>query len=262
MKRFYSDVMQDLLSPTSLDAEKASPFCYAVEQDSDEGICKKANASKKKEPSKAGKEQLSIGEDVGVAPLIQVRLDVDNLCRPSGDFGKGACSGLRSRRRRHNHSKDNNSSNFIVDQNRGEEKLNSIETSHAISPEKNLSRALSDYDQYVNENLEVSKVQMATVTTPSFNEDSSISHALEESCNGRENASRTIADLSNDFQSSNEIVLIESVGKDKEVPSSGGVLAGSNGDYFLFPLYVHFILSFRNFSCSHLISNFRTQTSV
>ena len=232
--------MQDLLSPTSLGDEKASPFCFTVEQDSDEGICKKTNASKKKEPSKAGSEQLSgslkvtsdTGEDVGAAPLIHVRLDVDNLCRPSGDFG-GACSGLRSRKR-HDQSKSN-SSNFGVNQNRCEEKLSSFETSHAISPEKYLSRALSSYGQYVNENRKVSKNQIAKVTTPSSNEDF-MSHTSVESCNDNEYASRLIADLSNDFQSSKEFVLIESVGKDIEVPSSGGVLAGSNGDYLPAPL--------------------------
>lgn len=239
VKRFYSDVMQDLLPPSSQDSEKVSLRGFIGKQDSDDGISKKPNIAKKEKPAKADDEQLirtlkvtSDSKDVYLAPSIHVRCDVDNMCRPSGECVKGACSNLRSRKKCRDVSV-HSSLNLSVNENRSDKKLIPPETSCAITREKHLSRPLSSYSEFVNEIHEISLDQIGTTKAPSVNEDTS-ADSIVESCDEIENSSECMADLSSSFHASSEIILVKSVGYDgneMDVPSGGSLSEQANGDY-------------------------------
>lgn len=237
VKKFYSDVMQDLLPPISQDSEKVSPCGFTGKQDSDDGISKKSNVTKKAKPARADDELLTRtlkvtsdnGKDTGLAPSIHVRLDVDNLCRPSGESVTGACSNLRSRKKYH-HGSVHKSSSSGVGENRCDKKLIPTERSCAITHEKCLRQPLSSYGEFVNEIQEVSSDQTAPVNTPSVNEDTR-SDSKIESCDEIETVSEYVADFSSSFQSSSEIILIKPIrddGNEMEVQSGGGLSAKSN----------------------------------
>ncbi|PON35358.1 hypothetical protein PanWU01x14_336910 [Parasponia andersonii] len=235
VKRFYSDVMQDLLPPTSVDSEKVSPCGFTVEQDSGEGINRKPNVRKKEEPAKADDQSTRAvkvtpdnGKDVGLAPLINVRSDQDNSCGPSRECLKGACSNLPLRQ--HQDESTYNSSNVAVNETQSQAKLMPTEESCVISPEKYLSGGSTSCCEFVNEIHEASGDEKASMTTPSMNEGTR-SDSNREDCDEIENASEYIAALPNDCQSSNEIILLNSVQNnvdDMGVPFYGGISAKSN----------------------------------
>ena len=244
VKRFYSDVIQDLLPPSSLDSEKVSPCGFIVEQDSGGDIYRKPNVMKKEEPAKVDDQltrALKVTPDMGknddgLALLINGRSDQDNSCRPSGDCLKQACSDLH-RRQSHDES-THNSSNLGVNITYSQEKLMPTETLCVISPEKYLSTASTSCCEIVNEIHEASGDEEATMTTSSAKEDTK-SDSIVESCDETKTASECVTDLSNGCHSSNEIILLNSIqnnGEEIGVPVCGGMSAESNGDYSQGPI--------------------------
>ncbi|XP_062105883.1 uncharacterized protein LOC133817392 isoform X2 [Humulus lupulus] len=228
VKRFYSDVLQDLLPPSSLDPEKISPCGFIIEQDSGERIFRKPNVMKKKEPSKADDEQLTktsrktpdIGKDVGLAPLFNVRDDVDDSCRPSGDGVKEACTELHSRQ----HLDERNSSNMGASL--SQEKLTDV--SDTISPEKYLSGV--SCCEFIKEIHEDSEDQRGAMTIPPMNEVMK-PDSMVESSDKIENGSDCMPDVSKDCQSSIEIISLDSIqdnGEDMGVQLCSGSSAESN----------------------------------
>ncbi|KAL5573729.1 hypothetical protein UlMin_023326 [Ulmus minor] len=214
VKKFYSDVMQevmlDLLPPSSMDPEKVSPCGVVLQEDSDNAITKKPNANWKKEPIKAEMEQLKriskvtvdSGKDVGHESLGRVRAnhDVDNSCRPSGDFVKGACP----------------------------DKMSPIEATFAKThTTESLSRASSSFHEFANENHEASCDKLTTSSTTYMDEDIR-SDSTEGNSDEIENASEHINNLLGDFRSSNTTKLVEKNGKKMGVSSSGVISAESN----------------------------------
>ncbi|XP_030484611.2 uncharacterized protein LOC115701061 [Cannabis sativa] len=229
MKRFYSDVLQDLLPPSSLDSEKISPCGFIIEQDSGERNGRKPNVMKKKEHAKADDEQLTktskitpdIGEDVGLAPSFHVRDDVDDSCRPSEDCVKGVYSELGSRR----HLDERNTSNMGVSL--SQEKLTDV--SYTSRPEKYLSGV--SCCEFIKEIHEASRDQRGTMTIP-FMEDGMKLDSVVESSDKIENEKECISE---DCQSSIEIISLNSVGNSGEemlIQLNSGLSAESNGILF------------------------------
>ncbi|KAJ7981566.1 Structural maintenance of chromosomes protein like [Quillaja saponaria] len=58
VKKFYSDVMEDLLPPTSMDSDPKMASKMLTEPNSDVGVCKKSNGSLKEKPVNIHQEKL------------------------------------------------------------------------------------------------------------------------------------------------------------------------------------------------------------
>lgn len=202
VKRFYSDVIDDLLPPSSLDPEKASPCGYAVKQDSDDGVCRKPNAIKKKKPVKVDVQLLT--EDGNDA---DVHYNVDNLSNhSSGDCVEAACSVCS---RPDCDGRQYSSSNLRVKEDPNMERFPLTEASCPVTPfEKKLSRESSSYCEFLNENHEASCNQIDTSPIQLVGGDTN--------CD-------SVAEISNVIESASHCT------------SSGSLLAESNGDYFLGP---------------------------
>lgn len=217
VRRFYSDVIEDLLPPSSLDPKKVLSCGFAIEQDSDNGVNKKANVSKKGKPVKIDVQQLTEDDsDMDHAPLFIVHHNVNNLCKSfSENRVKGPCSDMCSRS--DSDGRKYSSSNLDVEENLNTDKSNLTEVSCPVTYiEKTLSRESTSQCELLNENHESSYDQTDTTTIQSVGEDTK-SGTIEEICNVIENAS--------------------------QCKSSGGLSAESNGDYFLGPLSVYYFAS-------------------
>lgn len=141
VKRFYSDVMEDLLPPSSLDSEKASPY---------DGVCRKPNVTKKKKPVKPDVQQLTEdGND------MDVPCNVDNLSKHSkGDCVEAACSVCS---RPECDGRQYSSSNLHVKEDPSMERSPLTEASCPVTSfEKKLSRESLSFCEFLNENHEAS----------------------------------------------------------------------------------------------------------
>lgn len=96
VKKFYSDVVQDLLPPSLCDLDENATSGLLVDQYADVGVCKKSFLSAKKRPTKPDTKQAT--ED------SRINYDVDNDATASYD---GSCkTGLLSKTDSDNYAKE------------------------------------------------------------------------------------------------------------------------------------------------------------
>lgn len=204
VKRFYSDVMEDLLPPSLLDSEKVSDGSFSVKQNSDDRIYNKPNGNKKEKLVKVDFQQLTEnGKDVGV------HCSVDDLSKASsGNCVEAASSDVCLQQ--DCDGRQYGSSNLGVEENPNMERLPLTEASCRDMPiEKQLSWESSPSYKFLNETHEA----------PSHQTDTSAVQSVAEDANGN-----SIAEISNVVESANHCA------------SSDVLSAESNGDYFLGPV--------------------------
>lgn len=242
VKKFYSDVMQDLLPPSSFDPVKVPASDLPVERYSNVGIYKRPKVGIKRRSVRVDTEQPS--EDskamtdmhkkaVGRSQSLHEVHDEDNLFPPaSEDSVKGTCSELCSGQ--HSNGSMYNNSNLGIKEIPENYKLPLAEMSGAVLPINDVDR-VSSFCELLNENRgascdhTVTKSASTSVEVRRFD-------SITESCNGVENASEHVSDVSMYSASSDMPILInsdEKEGIEMRLPYSDGLSAESNGDYFL-----------------------------
>lgn len=207
VKKFYSDVMQDLLPPSSVDSLKVPASDSSVERYSS-GNCKRTKGGIKKVSISVDAQRLT--EDSKVNTCAQSTHEghgIDNLSPPSwGDSVKETSSELRSGK--YSIGSVHNNANIHLEGNRENDKL-----SGAIG----YGSGASSFSALLNENQRASCDKTAKIS---------------ESSNGVEKVREHITDVSVDTASS-----ANSVGNERtemRLPESDGLSEESNGDYFLF----------------------------
>lgn len=250
VKKFYSDVMQDLLPPSSFDPVKVPASDLPVERYSDVGIYKKPKLGIKRRSVRVGTEKLTedskamadMHKAVGRSQSLHEIHDEDNLFPPSSeDSVKRTCSEFNS--------------NMGIKENAENDNLPLAEMSGAAVPINDVDR-VSSFCELLNENggascdHTVTKSASASVEVRRFD-------SLAESCKRVENASEHGSEVSMDSASSDMTILItpiENEGIEMRLPYSDGVSAESNGEYFFGSCY--WILFFTIAGCSLLTSGF------
>lgn len=229
VKKFYSDVMQDILPPSSFDPVKVPASDLPVERYSDVGIYKRPKLGIKRRSVRVGTEKLTenskamadMHKAVGHSQSLHEIHDEDNLFQPlSEDSVKRTCSEFNSNR--------------CIKENTENDNLPLAEVSGAAVPINDVDR-VSSFCELLNENggascdHTVTKSASASVEVRRFD-------SLAESCERVENASEHGSDVSMDSASSDMTILITPTvneGIEMRLPYSDGVSAESNGDYFL-----------------------------
>jgi len=235
VKKFYSDVIQDLVPPSSEDPVKMPASDLSVERYSDVGIYRRRKVGIKKDPLRVdvGKQAddskviAGMNKNVGRAQSRRGVRDVDNLFPPSsGDSVKGTCS--ESRSGQYSDGNIYNNSNLGIQEIPENNKLPPTEMSGAIVPINDMGRS-SSFCELLNRNQGASCDQRVTASAPALVEVGRFD-SIAESCNGVENASEHINDVSMDSASSDMTILVDSVGNEGTVrpPSSDGLSAESN----------------------------------
>ncbi|PRQ50025.1 hypothetical protein RchiOBHm_Chr2g0128481 [Rosa chinensis] len=105
VKKFYADIMQDLLCDSSLDGDNISACGFPIEHYSDVDNSKKSKIRKTKEHVKVGVEEVNgdsevisvVEKNVEHTGLFHRQRVYDSCTRSSGDCAKVACSDLYSR---------------------------------------------------------------------------------------------------------------------------------------------------------------------
>jgi hypothetical protein len=243
VKKFYSDVMQDLLPPSSFDPVKVPASDLPVERYSNVGIYKRPKVGIKRRSVRFDTEQLSedskamtdMHKAVGRSQSLHQVHDEDNLFPPaSEDSAKGTCSELCSGQHSNGSMYNNNSNIGIKEIPEKHYKLPLAEMSGAVLPINDVDR-VSSFCELLNENRgaacdhTVTKSASASVEVRRFD-------SIAESCNRVENANEHVSDVSMDSVSSDMPILInsnEKEGIEMRLPYSDGLSAESNGDYFL-----------------------------
>jgi hypothetical protein len=229
VKKFCSDVMQDILPPSSFDPVKVPASDLPVERYSDVGIYKKPKLGIKRRSVRVGTEKLTenskamtdMHKAVGCLQSLHEIHDEDNLFPPSSeDSVKRTCSEFNS--------------NLGIKEIAENDNLPLAEMSGAAVPINDVDR-VSSFCELLNENGGAScdptdtKSASALVEVRRFD-------SLAESCKRVENASEHGSDASMDSASSDMTILItptENEGIEMRLPYSDGVSAETNGDYFL-----------------------------
>lgn len=213
VKKFYSDVMQDLLPPSSVDSVKVPASDSSVERYSASGNCKRTKVGIKKVSISVDAQRLT--EDSKVNTCAQSTHEghgIDNLSPPSwGDSVKETSSELRSGK--YSIGSVHNNANLHLEGNPENDKL-----SGAIG----YVSGASSFSALLNENRRASCDKTAKIS---------------ESCNGVEKVREHITDVSVDTASSDMRIPANSVGNERtemRLPESDGLSEESNGDYFLF----------------------------
>ncbi|XP_059452233.1 uncharacterized protein LOC132182885 [Corylus avellana] len=224
VKKFYSDVMQDLLPPSSFDPVKVPASDLPVERYSDVGIYKKPKLGIKRRSVRVGTEKLTedskamadMHKAVGRSQSLHEIHDEDNLFPPSSeDSVKRTCSEFNS--------------NMGIKENAENDNLPLAEMSGAAVPINDVDR-VSSFCELLNENggascdHTVTKSASASVEVRRFD-------SLAESCKRVENASEHGSEVSMDSASSDMTILItpiENEGIEMRLPYSDGVSAESN----------------------------------
>lgn len=235
VKKFYADVMQDLLCDSSLDPENISACGFPVEHYSEFDNYKKSKIRKKKEHVRVSVEEVNGGSelisvvdrDVDDTGLFHRQHVYDSCKRSSGGCVKVACSDLYSRQ--DHEMRSFNNKNLVVKETPIKDKLPGANT--AIG--KDFSRVSLSCSESSNENCDPSCDQPDKVITPST-AGGLTCDSMRDSC-VTANASQCTDDVSIDCRSSHMIVLDKSDGKRwKEVLESsiGGLSSELNGDFW------------------------------
>ncbi|KAM2634750.1 hypothetical protein EV1_025189 [Malus domestica] len=174
VKKFYAEVMQDLVCHSSVDPEIMPAFGDLVENNFHLDNSKKSKVSKKGEPVKVDVEKLSGDSEV----IAAMNMDMDHKSLfhgqhmdeyrmlSSGNCAGGACSDVYLRQ---DYDGSNfNNSNSVVKENPIKENLPG-----AITPvESDLGRPSSSCRVNLNDTHEVSSERRDTALTPSITEGS------------------------------------------------------------------------------------------
>lgn len=256
VKKFYSDVMQDLLPPSSMDTAKGADSDLPLELYADVGFYMKPKVGMEGKHVKADDiekltedPKMTFGANAEHPPSFQALSHVDNLFPLSqGDSAGGASrrygkrflsnkSNLSTKKiserkigdsaggasKQYGEQCLSKKSNLDANKNSERENMSPNEKSGIIAPlEKELPRASSFYEPS-NENDKASLDQRATITT-SGSVDVTGHGIIDESKNAIENATEQMHDIPADGSSSDMVKLIES-GMNKEMdmrPSSCG----------------------------------------
>lgn len=232
VKKFYSDVVQDLLPPSSFDPVKVQASDLPVERYSDVGIYKKPKIGIKRRSVRVDTEDSKAMADMHKAVGHSQSLALSGVPRSSEDSVKGTCSELCSGQ--HGNGGIYNNSNLGIKENPENYKLPPAEMSGAVVPINDVDR-VSSFCELLNENRGASCDHTVTISASASVEVRRFD-SLAESGNRVENASEHVSDVSMDSASSDMTILINSLEKEgieMRLPYSDGLSAESNGDYFL-----------------------------
>ncbi|KAK9922710.1 hypothetical protein M0R45_031160 [Rubus argutus] len=232
VKKFYADVMQDMLCNSSLDPEDISASGFPVEHYSEYDNYKKSKIRKKKEHVRVSVEEVNgdselisvVDRDVDDTRLFHRQHVYDSCKRSSGGCVKVACSDLYTRQ--DEEMRIFNNKNLVVKETPIKEKLPGVNT--AIG--KDFSRVSLSCSESSHENCDASCDQPDKVITSST-AGGLTCDSMRDSC-VTSNASQCTDDVSIDCRSSHMIVLDKSDGKRwKEVleSSTGGLSSELNG---------------------------------
>nr|XP_011466949.1 PREDICTED: uncharacterized protein LOC101303722 isoform X2 [Fragaria vesca subsp. vesca] len=210
VKKFYADVMQDLLCDSSLDRDDVSAGGFPVEHYSDVDNSK-SKIRKKKEHVKAGVEEVkgdsevisAVLKDVDHTGLFHRQRVYDSCTKSSGNCAKLACS-------RQDHGVRSCNKKIVVRETPIKDRLPGANT--AVG--KDFSReSLSSCSEFSNEDRDTSCDQPDEVITPSKPPEGMRCDSMSESCVVANASQCTGDDVSVNCQSSDMIVLDNSDGK-------------------------------------------------
>lgn len=232
VKKFYADVMQDMLCNSSLDPEDISASGFPVEHYSEYDNYKKSKIRKKKEHVRVSVEEVNgdselisvVDRDVDDTRLFHRQHVYDSCKRSSRGCVKVACSDLYTRQ--DEEMRIFNNKNLVVKETPIKEKLPGVNT--AIG--KDFSRVSLSCSESSHENCDAVCDQPDKVITSST-AGGLTCDSMRDSC-VTSNASQCTDDVSIDCRSSHMIVLDKSDGKRwKEVleSSTGGLSSELNG---------------------------------
>ncbi|XP_024183304.1 uncharacterized protein LOC112188420 isoform X2 [Rosa chinensis] len=212
VKKFYADIMQDLLCDSSLDGDNISACGFPIEHYSDVDNSKKSKIRKTKEHVKVGVEEVNgdsevisvVEKNVEHTGLFHRQRVYDSCTRSSGDCAKVACSDLYSRQDHGMRSYINK--NLVVKQTPIKDRLPGANT--AVG--KDFNRVSLSCSEFSNENHDASCDQPDEVITPTV--EGMRCDSMRERCVVA-NASQCTDDVSINCQSSDLIVLDKSDGK-------------------------------------------------
>lgn len=252
VKKFYADVIQDLLPDSLMDPEKMSACGFPVENIFDVDNSKSSRITKKEEPIKANVEHLNRdsevlssvkNKDVDHKPSFREQHMYDYRMQSAESCAEEACLDLYSRQD-HDGNMFNNT-NLAVKENPTKHRCPQV-----IPPaEKDLSRQSSS----CHETHKGSCQHIDTFITPSIDEGMACDSTREGHVIA--NASQCTADVSIGCRSSDMIVLDKSDAKEwNEILDSSfaGLSLEPNGNYFW---TCKSVLFFTNLDvCSLLIS--------
>lgn len=228
VKKFYADVMQDLLCDSSSDRDDVSACGFPVEHYSDVD-----NSKSKKEHVKVGVEEVkgdlevisAVLKDVNHTGLFHRQRVYEPCPKSSGNYAKLACS-------RQDHGVRSCNKKIVVRETPIKDRLPGANT--AVG--KDFSReSLSSCSEFSNEDRDTSCDQPDEVITPSKPPEGMRCDSMSESCVVANASQCTGDDVSVNCQSADMIVLDKSDGKrwNELLDSSiGGLSAELNGDFF------------------------------
>ncbi|XP_059665072.1 uncharacterized protein LOC132311254 isoform X2 [Cornus florida] len=213
VKMFYSDVMHDLLPPSSIDPMKVATADLSLNPNADIGISKKPKASIKEEDIMVEKQvteysKVIVGVDVDRSSSFSDLGDLNHFPAPSSrGFVKGACSDYISGQ--------NNNRGICENSDMG------IKMTKSVSPvSKDLSRALSCYE--ISEKHKAACDQIAMISPRASDEVTGCGIGEGRKVhNSTVETTSLIVDASIDFPMSDMILSDESCGKkDKKIRCS------------------------------------------
>lgn len=232
VKKFYSDVVEDLLPSSSVDHVKALASDLSVDRRySDVGIHKTPEVPVKKVPVIVNVDRLTenskviADRDKYFGNALSHRKN--KLSPSSVDSVKGTCDSGQ-----YNNGSISNNSKMGVKNGLGNEKFSATEISEAIR--NDLSRA-SSFLELLNENHGAPCDNTAKISAPALAEVRGVDSILESS-NALGNASDHTSDVPIASASSDLSVLasfVRNEGTEKRFPRNDGLSVESNGEYFL-----------------------------
>uniref|UniRef100_A0A5B7AJE7 Uncharacterized protein n=1 Tax=Davidia involucrata TaxID=16924 RepID=A0A5B7AJE7_DAVIN len=219
LKKFYSDVMQDLLPPSSIDPVKVAAADLSLNPYADYGINKKPKASINEDAIKVNKQvtedsRVISGVNADQTSSLSGLHDVNHIRSPSyGVSVKGACPelylGQNKDGRMYEHS------NVVIRRNSRKNNHPPSELSGSItSVSRDVRRASSCYE--ISENREAACDQIAMISPPGSIVVRGCDSGEEEKvkfCNNTVGMTASTTDASIDFSVSDMILSVESSGK-------------------------------------------------
>ncbi|KAG2712513.1 hypothetical protein I3760_04G130200 [Carya illinoinensis] len=229
VKKFYSDVVQDLVPPSSVDPVKALASDLSVDRYSDVGIHKNSKEAVKKVPVRVDVDHLTenskvivgMDKDFGRVPSLRKK----KFSPSSVDSVKGTCPKLCSGQ--HNNGSISNNSNMGVKNGPGHDNFSATEMSEGIV--NDLGRASSCLE-LLKENHGASCDHTVKISAPALAEVRGFD-SISESSNALENAGDHMSDPSIASASPDLSVLasfVRNEGKEMRLPDSDGLSAEPN----------------------------------
>lgn len=225
VKKFYSDVVQDLLPPSSVDPVKALTSDLSVDRYSDVGIHKNPEEAVKKVSVRVDVDHLTenskviadMDKDFGRVPSLRK----NKLSPCSVDSVKRTCPKLCSGQ--YNNGSISNYSNMGVKNGLGHENFSATEMSEAMV--NDLGRA-SSFLELLNENHGASCDNTVKISAPALAEVRGFD-SISESSNALENASDHMSDPSIAIASASPDLsvlasFVRNEGKEMRLPDSDG----------------------------------------